>query len=268
MSSYNEPLKSNRLRRRFCLRNPLRLGPIHKEGSVMADQSVIDETRRLRFSGSSLIDALGNFLRALDVVHLTWLQSDGSLSEPLARLSHARNNVNEFVDSRIVSPVGQTGIQFAANLLNLVEEAWHLCRFVNSFRSDDSFTKPEDTRLLTQMISRPPAIHDELRSAWLHLKHVALLEARNVDADFESGETTTRSVMLGGKTPPPQAQAHRPPVNEPPNELLDALTPHQVKLLKFLWTQPHGVSWDSLPRDAFRAEDNRQDATVKRALPV
>lgn len=68
------------------------------------------------------------------------------------------------------------------------------------------------------------------------------------------------------KAPPVQAQAHQQKVNEPPNELLDALTGQQVKLLTFLWTMPHGVSWDILPREAFRAEDNRQDGSVKRAL--
>ena len=70
----------------------------------------------------------------------------------------------------------------------------------------------------------------------------------------------------GDATPPAQAPAPQQPVNEPPNELLDELTGQQVKLLKFLWTEPHGVDWDSLPRDAFRGEDNREDSTVKRAL--
>lgn len=79
------------------------------------------------------------------------------------------------------------------------------------------------------------------------------------------------SAVVAAKTPsdvipPARTNAPPPPANEPPNELLDELTGQQVKLLKFLWTQPHGVSWDSLPRDAFRGEDDRLDDAVKRAL--
>ena len=84
-----------------------------------------------------------------------------------------------------------------------------------------------------------------------------------LDLNESQGTTPTPSPLA-----PPTAKApvHQEPVNEPPNELLDALTPNQVKLLKFLWSQPHSVVWDSLPNDAFRDEGNRCDSAVKRAL--
>ena len=77
---------------------------------------------------------------------------------------------------------------------------------------------------------------------------------------FDAAET------LRDETRPIQVQTNQQQANELLNELLDQLTDNQMKLLKFLWSQPHGVDWDSLPDDAFRGEGKRSDHAVKRAL--
>ncbi len=147
----------------------------------MADQSPNGETadlHRLRLSESSpLIEALGQFLRDLDLVHSTWLNSMNELVDCHEHLFRSRSRVKELVDRGTVPPPGQTGTQFGAGLLNLIEEGWHLCRFVRSLPPNAKFTDADDRRLLANMHERLPAIHDELRTALLHLKHVASLEA-------------------------------------------------------------------------------------------
>ncbi len=147
----------------------------------MADQSPDSEDadmRRLRLSEDSpLIESLGQFLRELDIVHSSWLYATMDLAEAQERLFRSRSCVKELVDHGIVPPPGQTGTQFGAGLLNLVEEAWHLCRFVHSIPPDANLKEADGRRLLNQMRERLPAIHDELRKAWLHLKHVASLES-------------------------------------------------------------------------------------------
>lgn len=153
----------------------------------MADQSPTGESaemRRLRLSeGSPLIDALGEFVSDLDGVHTSWLHSTDLLSELQEKLFHARGRVKELVDSRIVSPAGQTGTQFAAGLLDLVEEAWHLCRFVFAIPQDANPKDADSKRLRKDMHERLPAIHDELRKAWLHLKHAESLGVSPDDCD-------------------------------------------------------------------------------------
>ena len=147
----------------------------------MTDQSPTGESekmRRLRFSEHSpLIDALGEFLSALDRVHTSWLglESVDPLDELQKRLYDARERVKELVESKIVPPAGQTGTQYAAGLLALVEEAWSSCRFVLVMPPD---AEPEETCLkghFKDIHERLPAIHEELRKARLHLMHVESL---------------------------------------------------------------------------------------------
>lgn len=62
------------------------------------------------------------------------------------------------------------------------------------------------------------------------------------------------------------AETLREQSNTPPAALLDELTPNQVKIVRYLWPMLHGVDWDSLPDDAFRGGENRDDVAVKRQL--
>lgn len=110
-----------------------------------------------------------------------------------------------------------------------------------------------------------------IRAALVALPHFDLQEFRETLRDERLQANAGKSASVATTIPsdvilPAQTSAHPPQANEPPNELLDELTGQQVKLLNFLWKEPHGVSWNSLPRDAFQDEDDRSDAAVKRAL--
>lgn len=153
------------------------------------------ELRRLYFSkNSDLIDFVGEFMGALDAVHCAWLDSSGSFSEPLERLWLAKCKIMKATHTQITPPVGQTGKQFAAGLFDLIEEGWHLCRFVRSFRPDTNLKDADSKRLQSEMLSRLPAIRDELRKAWLHLKHVLLLETST------GSESNGESAFIAAKT--------------------------------------------------------------------
>ena len=115
---------------------------------------------------------------------------------------------------------------------------------------------------------------DELRQGYFALKlHPLVIELQGAEPrvvpdglavalnDAVVVDETTNSKTALSQTPLPQIAN-----DEVPAELLDELTGQQVKLLTYLWTTSHGVSWDNLPLDAFRGEDNRSDDAVKRAL--
>ncbi len=88
--------------------------------------------------------------------------------------------------------------------------------------------------------------------------------ADDVDAERHSLARVSVSTVHNGKSGSVAAEpTHQ---HNRPDELLSFLTPSQVKIVRFLWSQPHGVDWDSLPNDAFRDGENRDDAAVKRAL--
>ena len=156
------------------------------QGKFMADQpptNIDAEMRRLRLSERSpLIDGIGEFLSALSTVHSMWLGTAEGLPESQKRLYRLRGEVKGLINSEVIPPPGLTPTQFAAEMLNLVEEAGHLSRFVLSISpsADPNKTEERNTeerRLRDQIHERMPAIHDELRKNWLHLKHVASLEA-------------------------------------------------------------------------------------------
>jgi hypothetical protein len=132
----------------------------------------------LRLDGTSpLIEALGNYMHWLSVLHLAWRKSQADVAEKHEELYAAREPLTTAVSAGVVPPPGQSGLQFAAHILNLVDESWHLCRFVRAFEPGDKPKDPDLNRVLREMHERLPALHHELRTVWLHLKHVASLEA-------------------------------------------------------------------------------------------
>lgn len=77
-------------------------------------------------------------------------------------------------------------------------------------------------------------------------------ERRENPVDLAGAESGVKSVRQQG--------------NDPLSALLDELTSNQVKIVRFLWSHLHSVDWRSLPNDAFRDGEGRQDEAVKRAL--
>ncbi len=207
----------------------------------MADRFRADELAEMRQQGFSegsilILDALSEFSRALDSVYFGWLQtagplrSDGPLREPLERLFESRSDFRKRIgNSVIVPPAGQTATQYSAGLLGLIEEAFHLFRFLLTPEAVAKYTDHEAQRRLTQMIDRPPAIHDELRRAVLHLKAVALLEARA--ARYVSGKKPD------GVQQPPEDGPLEPDGFRFDGKPAWRLTPDEKKLMTFVWSK-------------------------------
>lgn len=156
-------------------------------------------TRDVRLGEDTpLINTLSQFLRALDSVHNSWLTaSTHKLEEAHPRAFELRNELLEVVDSNVIPPAGQTGVQFAAGLCGLVEEAWNLCRLVfaepSDVHADDLFSQ----KYQKAMRERFPDIREELWKAWRHLNYV-----ESFDKSKLAKVITIEIDQLAAETPP------------------------------------------------------------------
>jgi len=129
--------------------------------------------------------ALGNFLQGLNDAMSAWLQSgqagwtdnlEKSRDRALSIMKCARVSTLQWLKvgamREVVAPASQTVVQWVADLRDRLEKAWHLCRFLHVWTPTSSPADPDDKRLLSEMQTCLPVLYDEIREAWIHVKHV------------------------------------------------------------------------------------------------
>ena len=125
-------------------------------------------------------DQLAHFFSALDDVSHHWQESagDSTGNRDDECQSHreiafdARNRI-KLLAPRVIAamtpPPGVTATQFLANLLNDVDSAWHLCRFVHCIQPDVPEDCPDFERIRNEMHQRLPVLRNNLWEAWRHI---------------------------------------------------------------------------------------------------
>jgi len=146
--------------------------------------------------------SLGDFLSGLDRASITWQTSGNGWTndqldqhhDALNRMESARRMLNTWLKvgalNPIVAPAGQTLVGWVADLLNRVEETWHLCRFTG-MDPDTPLSDPDGERLRQDMHIRLPALHAEIRKACIHVQNVKRAKVATDGDPAGDGNTQT-----------------------------------------------------------------------------
>lgn len=124
---------------------------------------------------------LSKFFLALDAVYSGWIAQE---FEPARREECLNGRDAAFyarglilkkapgVVSSIVPPPGISAVQFVASILEDVDKAWHLCRFVHVYYPSKRKSDPDAERIRQEIYTDMPTIRSRLWEAWRFIGHV------------------------------------------------------------------------------------------------
>jgi len=131
------------------------------------------------------------FFTALDYAKIYWQRSsltspDGAHKVPIGDTaldealryreiaSDAREQILALaprVKASLVPPANQTSNQFVIGILDDLENAWQLLRFVHCMKPNEPEKTPDLRRIHSEMHERLPALRNRLWEAWRHIGH-------------------------------------------------------------------------------------------------
>jgi len=158
-------------------------------------------------------DELERFFRSIDGAHNSWCEWSGShpsddyercMNErEIAKL--ARHGISENAHCQvelIAPPVGQSAVQFIASILDDVENAWHLLRFMHCIKVNANEIEADFRRIQQEMRERLPALRNSLWESWRHIAHILELldstSAENIQVKWQAARDELLKMMRRG----------------------------------------------------------------------